>query len=198
MQLITTLNEIRSHSPCAGGWGKLLTNLGKTKADDEPLNIMTVLESNNIEDAVWCLRCFERDSYRQFNADVAESVLHIFESKYPDDDRPRKAIAAARGNASAAADAAYAAAADATAAAADATADAAAAAAADAYAAYAAAADAAYAAYAAAADATYAAACAAADAAAYVAYTAAYAAAATARKNKWTEIEQLFIKRFGE
>ena len=29
-------------------------------------------------------------------ADVAESVLHLFEAKYPDDDRPRKAIEAAR------------------------------------------------------------------------------------------------------
>ncbi|NIO39568.1 MAG: hypothetical protein GTO41_04860, partial [Burkholderiales bacterium] len=34
---------------------------------------------------------------RLFAADCAESVLHYFESKYPDDDRPRKAIAAARG-----------------------------------------------------------------------------------------------------
>ena len=33
---------------------------------------------------------------RLFAADCAERVLHIFEEKYPDDDRPRKAIEAAR------------------------------------------------------------------------------------------------------
>ena len=32
-----TLNKIRACSPCASGWAKLLGNLGKTKADDEPL-----------------------------------------------------------------------------------------------------------------------------------------------------------------
>ena len=33
---------------------------------------------------------------RLFAADCAEHVLHVFEEKYPDDDRPRKAIEAAR------------------------------------------------------------------------------------------------------
>lgn len=33
---------------------------------------------------------------RLFAADCAEHVLHIYEAKYPDDDRPRKAIQAAR------------------------------------------------------------------------------------------------------
>jgi hypothetical protein len=92
----TTLNAIRSHCPCKSGWEKLLNHLGKTKADDEPIDLMTILESNGIQDAIWCLRCFGYDDYRMFNADVAESVLHLFESKYSDDDRPRKAIEAAR------------------------------------------------------------------------------------------------------
>ena len=52
----TTLNAIRSHSPCVEGWSKLLAFLGKTKADDEPLSILTILESNGLDDALWCLR----------------------------------------------------------------------------------------------------------------------------------------------
>ena len=52
----TTLNAIRKHSPCADGWAKLLRNLGKTQADDEPLSIVTILDSNGIDDALWCLR----------------------------------------------------------------------------------------------------------------------------------------------
>ena len=52
----TTLNAIREHSPCAEGWRKLLAHLGKTQADDEPLAITTILDSNGLDDALWCLR----------------------------------------------------------------------------------------------------------------------------------------------
>jgi len=52
----TTLNQIREKSPCADGWKKLLAYLGKTKADDEPLSLITILDSNGIDDALWCLR----------------------------------------------------------------------------------------------------------------------------------------------
>ena len=55
----TTLNEIRKHKPCADGWEKLLTYLGKTKADDEPLSIATIIDSNGLNDALWCLRAVE-------------------------------------------------------------------------------------------------------------------------------------------
>ena len=55
----TTLNKIRSHAPCTDGWQKLLTHLGKTKADDEPLSLLTILDSNGIDDALWCLRAVE-------------------------------------------------------------------------------------------------------------------------------------------
>jgi hypothetical protein len=52
----TNLNKIREHGPCASGWSKLLTHMGKTKADDEPLSIATIVESNGLDDALWCLR----------------------------------------------------------------------------------------------------------------------------------------------
>jgi hypothetical protein len=52
----TTLNAIREHGPCAEGWQKLLRHLGKTQADDEPLSIVTILDSNSLDDALWCLR----------------------------------------------------------------------------------------------------------------------------------------------
>jgi hypothetical protein len=52
----TTLNAIRKHGPCEEGWTKLLTHLGKTKADDEPILITTILDSNGLDDALWCLR----------------------------------------------------------------------------------------------------------------------------------------------
>lgn len=52
----TTLNAIRAHSPCEDGWKKLLAHLGKTKADDERLDLLTILDSNGLDDALWCLR----------------------------------------------------------------------------------------------------------------------------------------------
>ena len=61
-------------------------------------------------------RSTDKNKFRFFAADCAESVLHLFEKRYPNDSRPRKAIEAARATAYAtaaayAADAAYAAAA---------------------------------------------------------------------------------------
>jgi hypothetical protein len=55
----TTLNKIREHKPCVDGWEKLLKYLGKTRADDEPLSIETILDSNGLTDALWCLRTAE-------------------------------------------------------------------------------------------------------------------------------------------
>ena len=52
----TTLNAIRAHGPCADGWKKLLNHLGKTCADDEPLSLLTILDSNGLDYALWCLR----------------------------------------------------------------------------------------------------------------------------------------------
>ena len=52
----TTLNKIRAHGPCEEGWEKLLKHLGKTQADDEPLPLLTVLDSNGLDDTLGCLR----------------------------------------------------------------------------------------------------------------------------------------------
>lgn len=57
--ITTTLNAIRAEHPCEDGWKRLLTDLGKTKADDEPLPLVTILESNGVDDALWCLRAVE-------------------------------------------------------------------------------------------------------------------------------------------
>jgi hypothetical protein len=54
--IYTTLKKIREHGPCADGWAKLLRHLGKTQADDEPLALVTILDGNGLDDALWCLR----------------------------------------------------------------------------------------------------------------------------------------------
>jgi len=94
---ITTLNEIREHEPCREGWTKLLAHLGKTKADDEPLELLTILEINGLDDALWCLRVKSMDKLsRHFQAWCAEQVLHYFEKEHPGDMRVRNQIAMLR------------------------------------------------------------------------------------------------------
>jgi hypothetical protein len=77
----TTLNAIREHDPCKIGWSKLLKNLNKSKADDEPLAILTILESNGIDDALWCLRAVKehQKEMRLFAVACARSVQHLME-----------------------------------------------------------------------------------------------------------------------
>lgn len=75
----TTLNKIREHYPCQEGWTKLLRNLGKTKADDEPLAITTILDSNGLDDALWCLRAVDghQREMRLYAVDCARRVRHL-------------------------------------------------------------------------------------------------------------------------
>jgi len=75
----TTLNKIRSHSPCVNGWEKLLTHLGKTKADDEPLDLLTILDSNGLDDTLWCFRAVEGydKEIRLYAVWCARQVQHL-------------------------------------------------------------------------------------------------------------------------
>jgi hypothetical protein len=94
---ITTLNEIRAAGPCDDVWEELLKHLGKTRADDEPLHLMTILESNGFDDATWCLRAASLDQLsRHFQAWCADQVLHLYEAEHPNDARVRDQIAMLR------------------------------------------------------------------------------------------------------
>lgn len=78
----TTLNEIWAHSPCHTGWAKLLRHLDKTGPDDEPLSLLTILESNGIDDAIWALRAVnepacERDARIFAVRCVRQSAQHL-------------------------------------------------------------------------------------------------------------------------
>lgn len=78
----TTLAEIRRHAPCYQGWHKLLNFLGKSKVDSEQLSLLTVLESNGISDAVWCLRAVDGcdDQKRMFAVWCARQVVPLIKS----------------------------------------------------------------------------------------------------------------------
>jgi hypothetical protein len=75
----TTLNKILACDPCHSGWEKLLKHLGKDAADDEPLDLLTILESNGLDDALWALRAvdgFDREK-RLFAVWCARQVQHL-------------------------------------------------------------------------------------------------------------------------
>lgn len=89
----TTLNKIKQHTPCSKGWEKLLKFLNKTKSDDEPIELLTILESNGLDDALWALRAvdgFDRE-IRLMACDFAELVVHL-----ANDERSAKAIEVSR------------------------------------------------------------------------------------------------------
>ena len=75
----TTLRQIRQHNPCSEGWRTLLTFLGKTGADDDPLPLVTSLQSNGLDDALWCLRTvagYDKEIIR-FALACAQEVKHL-------------------------------------------------------------------------------------------------------------------------
>ncbi len=87
-QMYTTLNEILRYKPCgqnskgATGFSKLLKFLGKEQADDETLSFITILESNGILDAIWCLRALPDCDLKvmKFKLLCARRVEHLDES----------------------------------------------------------------------------------------------------------------------
>ena len=81
--ICTTLNKIRNCSPCKSGWTKLLKHLNKTKADDELLPFSVIVESNGIEDALWCCRTVEGydKEWRLFAVWCARQVQHLMKDE---------------------------------------------------------------------------------------------------------------------
>ena len=75
----TTLNKIKAKKPCLSGWKKLLKHLGKTGADAEPLKILTILESNGLDDALWALQAVDghEKEKRIFAVECARQVQYL-------------------------------------------------------------------------------------------------------------------------
>lgn len=96
MTLHTTFSLLKQYDACVEGYTKLAEHLGGVRkyGEDTPIPIVTILESNNVQDATWSLRAVlpeqevERDRLaRHYAADCAEHVLHYYEDRYPGDTR---------------------------------------------------------------------------------------------------------------
>ena len=77
--ICVTLNAINIGQMPAGGGARLLAHLGKTRSDDEPLPLVTILDSNGMEDALWALRVVKGEDarIRRFAVWCARQVQHL-------------------------------------------------------------------------------------------------------------------------
>jgi len=88
--IMVSLNEIREQSPCESGWKKVLASKGGTSADmDAQFPMTDILESNDVDDAIWCLKCRPEYSslWRKFAVWAARQV-----EPYMTDERSRNAL----------------------------------------------------------------------------------------------------------
>lgn len=81
--ITTTLNRIRAHGLRNDCWRKLLSHLGKTEADDEPLSYSVIVESNGLDGALRCCRAEPKHNHiwRGFAWWCANEVRHLMKDE---------------------------------------------------------------------------------------------------------------------
>jgi len=75
-----TLQKIRDANPCTSGWEKLLKSKGGTTADySAEFPLSDVLDSNDLADTLWCLRCLPEHNnlWRLYAVWCARQVQHL-------------------------------------------------------------------------------------------------------------------------
>ena len=98
MKLTTTFKRLRKAGACTERY-KFLRHALKGVKDNDSINLLTILETNGLDDALWALCATTQDCEKIAHlmaADFAEMALVEWLKYYPDDDRPRLAIQAAR------------------------------------------------------------------------------------------------------
>jgi len=98
MILTTTFKLLRKAGACTERYKFLKTAL-KGVEDTESINLLTILETNGINDALWALNATAEDCEkiaRMMAADFAEMALTGWTKHYPEDKRPALAIHATR------------------------------------------------------------------------------------------------------
>jgi hypothetical protein len=91
--LKTTLGKLTNGN--SKDWEKLKSDLGSSDPGTE-VPLSQILDSNGAVDGYWALRCWNYEDYCDLLADVAESVLPIFEAVNTEDSIPRDAVASIR------------------------------------------------------------------------------------------------------
>ena len=85
-----TKEQIKELNPCRQGWEWYLEN-----QEEDLLTLLLDANKSNPSDARWLFtRLMNKNQCMRIAVFSAREVLHIFEVKYPEDKRPRKAIEA--------------------------------------------------------------------------------------------------------
>ena len=98
MILTTTFNLLRDAAFDHNSYTKLRKALKGVK-DTEPINLITILEVLNLDDALWAFRATEQNCdkvARLMAYDFAQEALPTWKKYYPNDNRPAEAIQAVR------------------------------------------------------------------------------------------------------
>jgi hypothetical protein len=75
-----SLKQIKDRNPCKDGWKKLLASKGGDKADmDTQFPVADILESNDLNDTLWALRCLPEHNnlWRKYAVCCARQVQHL-------------------------------------------------------------------------------------------------------------------------
>jgi hypothetical protein len=76
MQIVTTLNALARSNPSPASLRQLLKYLGKTVPDNLPLPLSTVLASNGLAAAMWCLQHYIADDAVYAVDKVPSDAIH--------------------------------------------------------------------------------------------------------------------------
>lgn len=95
--LCTTLKLLRKRGACTSGYKKLRRRVGLDFPDDELISLITVLDSNGLYDALWCLQATTKNSSKASALLGCEfTQLALDRTKHPHDKLLRAALKFAR------------------------------------------------------------------------------------------------------
>jgi hypothetical protein len=96
----TTIGRLKGFNPCQPDFDDFVDKLSVIRdceiTDETEVSILEILDLAGVRHAFWSLRTQEYIDYCLILADVAESVLYIFEAKYPEDKKQQLLIQAIR------------------------------------------------------------------------------------------------------
>jgi hypothetical protein len=86
MQVSTTLKKLRKAGACEDRYKHLKKSLGKGYGDDTPIDLLTILDTNGLEDVLWIPRSavdgdYIERRYRLFAVACCQDVLHLMKDQ---------------------------------------------------------------------------------------------------------------------
>ena len=96
--IYTTLQLCKDNSACVTGYEKLLKHVGIDYPKDKKISILTILESNSLDDALWALQYASVGDNKiflmKFGVWCAEQCYQYWENEFPEDNRVKMCIEA--------------------------------------------------------------------------------------------------------